>query len=88
MHRGIAHARTVSASTADIAQHCADHRGKPDEDVSLWYALRGDATCLPDFDLREYRAMRWFRFDEVPIDDTDPNLERFLGKLSRLAIAV
>lgn len=82
MRAGFLHPQPILLS---IAQTIG---ANPHEDVSLWYALRGDATCLPDFDLREYRAMRWFRFDEVPIDDTDPNLERFLGKLSQVAIAV
>ncbi|MDD7970658.1 NUDIX domain-containing protein [Roseinatronobacter alkalisoli] len=54
----------------------------PHDDVSLWYALQGDHARIPDYDPREYRAMRWFRFDDAPFDDTDPNLERFLAKLS------
>lgn len=54
----------------------------PHEDVCLWYALKGDADRLPDYDAREYRTMRWFAFNDAPLDDTDPNLERFLGKLS------
>ena len=53
----------------------------PHVDVSLWYALRGSAGLMPDFDPREYRAMRWFAFDAVPLDDTDPNIAGFLGKL-------
>jgi 8-oxo-dGTP diphosphatase len=53
----------------------------PHEDVSLWYPLQGVAGDLPEYDRREYRAMQWFRFDDVPFHDSDPNLERFLGKL-------
>ncbi|MCC5960445.1 MAG: NUDIX hydrolase [Rhodobacteraceae bacterium] len=56
----------------------------PHEDVCLWYTLQGCASRLPDYDLREYRAMHWFRFNDAPFDDTDPNLERFVGKLSGL----
>jgi len=54
----------------------------PHEDVCLWYALKGDATILPEYDRREYRTMRWFGFSDAPFDDTDPNLERFVGKVS------
>ncbi|PZX38006.1 ADP-ribose pyrophosphatase YjhB (NUDIX family) [Roseinatronobacter thiooxidans] len=59
----------------------------PHEDVSLWYTLQGQAGLVPDYDRREYRRMRWFHFDDVPLDDTDPNLERFLGKLSERFVA-
>lgn len=59
----------------------------PHEDVSLWYPLKGDCAHLPDFDRREYRAMRWFAFEEAPLDDTDPHLERFLGKLAEETLA-
>ncbi|TVR47262.1 MAG: NUDIX domain-containing protein [Rhodobacteraceae bacterium] len=53
----------------------------PHVDVALWYALQGSAGQIPDFDPREYRAMRWFAFDAVPLDDTDPHIAGFLGKL-------
>lgn len=53
----------------------------PHEDVSLWYPVRGQAGHVPDYDRREYRNMHWFRFDDAPFDDTDLNLERFLGKM-------
>jgi len=59
----------------------------PHEDVSLWYPLQGQAGLVPDYDRREYRRMCWFGFDDVPLDDTDPNLERFLGKLTKRSIA-
>lgn len=54
----------------------------PHEDVSLWYALQGNAARMPDYDRREYRTMRWFRFNDAPLDDSDPNMERFLSKLT------
>ena len=53
----------------------------PHEDVSLWYPVQGHVGDIPDYDGREYRNMRWFRFEDAPFDDTDPNLERFLAKL-------
>lgn len=60
---------------------------QPHEDVSLWYGLQGDCTRLPDYDPREYRDMRWFRFEDAPFDESDPNLERFLLKLSEMRLA-
>ncbi len=53
----------------------------PHEDVSLWYPVQGQSELIPDYDRREYRNMLWFRFEDAPFDDTDPNLERFLDKL-------
>lgn len=60
----------------------------PHEDVSLWYPVQGQAGDIPDYDRREYRNMRWFSFDDAPFDETDPNLERFLGKLHDARIVV
>jgi len=31
--------------------------------------------------------MRWFRFNDAPFDDSDPNLERFLLKISEMSRA-
>lgn len=54
---------------------------KPHEDVALWYLLQGKAGALPEYDIREYRSMRWFRFADAPFGDMDPDLERLLGKM-------
>ncbi|MDC6170818.1 NUDIX domain-containing protein [Paucibacter sp. XJ19-41] len=52
------------------------------EDVSLWYVLQGDRHApLPRFDAGEFEAVRWFAFDEVPLQRSDPHMGRFLGKL-------
>ncbi|HET6833935.1 MAG TPA: hypothetical protein VFH30_08695 [Acidimicrobiales bacterium] len=57
-------------------------------DVSLWYVCDADASRPVEFDPREFRAVRWWRFDELAGVDAgrfDPNLPRFLEKLlSRL----
>jgi 8-oxo-dGTP pyrophosphatase MutT (NUDIX family) len=53
-------------------------------DVSLWYAVEGDAGAGLRFDAEEFRDVRWFGFDEVAATDPatlDPNLGRFLAKL-------
>jgi 8-oxo-dGTP diphosphatase len=47
-------------------------------DVSLWYVLRGDRTEQLDFDGSEFREVRWFHRNHVPLDRSDPHMERFL----------
>jgi len=50
-------------------------------DVSIWYALRGHRVAEMDFDASEFRAVRWFDRDEVPLQRSDRHMERFLTKL-------
>jgi 8-oxo-dGTP pyrophosphatase MutT (NUDIX family) len=50
-------------------------------DVSLWYVLSGDRSMNIQFDESEFRQVRWFRWDEVPLGRSDPHMERFLRKL-------
>ena len=50
-------------------------------DVSLWYLLRGDSTRAIDFDRGEFHGVRWFGFDEIPFERTDPHMRRFVAKL-------
>jgi 8-oxo-dGTP pyrophosphatase MutT (NUDIX family) len=50
-------------------------------DVSLWYVLKGDHRALYKFDAEEFMAIRWFGFDEIPYDRSDPHMERFINKL-------
>lgn len=53
-------------------------------DVSLWFVLQGDRRDYLDFDTTEFRSVRWFQNAEVPLDRTDPHLQRFLQKLHNL----
>lgn len=53
-------------------------------DVSLWYILRGDRWQDLAFDRSEFNQIRWFHRDQVPVDRCEPELERFLVKLSIL----
>lgn len=53
-------------------------------DVSLWYAVQMQADVLPDFDQGEYLAMRWFACNDLPSGRMEPNLPRFLRKVSHL----
>jgi 8-oxo-dGTP diphosphatase len=50
-------------------------------DVSLWYVLRGNRETLIDFDHSEFNRVRWFHCEEVPLDRSDPEMGRFVGKL-------
>lgn len=52
-------------------------------DVSLWYVLKGDRNAKLIYDQTEFNSIRWFHKDAVPLDRTDPHMERFLNKLYR-----
>ena len=56
-------------------------------DVSIWYVLRGDRRAHLTFDGSEFRTVRWFRKDAIPLERTDPNLGRFLKKLELAMLA-
>ncbi|NRB01798.1 MAG: NUDIX hydrolase [Rhodobacteraceae bacterium] len=51
-------------------------------DVSLWYVLQGDQTKVLDYDRREFKGVRWFPRNSAPTERTEPELARFLAKLT------
>jgi 8-oxo-dGTP diphosphatase len=56
-------------------------------DVSLWYAIEGDVDAELRYDPEEFRAVRWFGFEELAGTDPttlDPNMGRFMAKLAAL----
>lgn len=53
-------------------------------DVSIWYALKGDRQAELVYDDSEFKEARWFHRNDVPLNRTDPEMERFLIKLYRL----
>jgi 8-oxo-dGTP diphosphatase len=53
-------------------------------DVSLWYVMKGDRTRELVFDESEFRSVRWFHKDMVPLDRSDPHMGRFLKKVRSL----
>lgn len=53
-------------------------------DVSLWYLLRGDSSRAIEFDRGEFHGVRWFGFDEIPFERSDPHMRRFITKLRAL----
>jgi len=54
-------------------------------DVSLWYLLRGDSSRAIEFDHGEFHGVRWFGFDEIPFERSDPHMRRFVVKLRAFA---
>lgn len=50
-------------------------------DVSLWYVLKGNQNQSYQYDPSEFNAIRWFGFDEIPYEKSDPHLSRFVEKL-------
>jgi 8-oxo-dGTP diphosphatase len=56
-------------------------------DVSLWYVVRASRHQSLAFEEREFNGVRWFAFDEVPLERADPHLGRFLSKFVEAACA-
>jgi 8-oxo-dGTP diphosphatase len=56
-------------------------------DVSLWYLLRGDSRGAIEFDRGEFHGVRWFGFDEIPFERSDPHMRRFMEKIRALLSA-
>lgn len=51
-------------------------------DVSLWYVVRASRHQPVAFEEREFNGVRWFAFDDVPLERADPQMKRFLDKLT------
>ncbi|GGY18386.1 NUDIX hydrolase [Paludibacterium paludis] len=71
----------VMISIADTVGLTAGHT-----DVSLWYVVktRRDIPLTPCEE--EFNEIRWFGFHEVPLQNSDPHMARFLAKLAGSAI--
>ncbi|AIL13560.1 NUDIX hydrolase [Candidatus Paracaedimonas acanthamoebae] len=50
-------------------------------DVSFWYVIQGHQEYAYQFNLDEFEAIRWFGFNEIPYENSDPHMGRFLKKL-------
>lgn len=50
-------------------------------DVSLWFVLEASSDSTITFDQGEFIDVRWFGFDDVPWERTDPHMRRFVAKL-------
>ncbi len=51
-------------------------------DVSLWYVLKGDSTQDLAYDPGEFNGIRWFALEDIPFENSDPHMKRFVGKLN------
>jgi len=52
-------------------------------DVSLWYVISADRSHILSYDKSEFHSVRWFDFGEIPFEQSDPHLRRFVEKLAR-----
>lgn len=50
-------------------------------DVSLWYVVNAARSQALTYDAAEFNVIRWFGFSEVPLERSDPHLQRFMLKL-------
>lgn len=50
-------------------------------DVSLWYVVHAKREQSMKYDEGEFSGIRWFPFSEVPLEQADPHLGRFIAKL-------
>lgn len=50
-------------------------------DVSLWYVVHAPGTQALTVDRSEFESVRWFHFQEIPFERSDPHLRRFILKL-------
>ncbi|MCA0352042.1 MAG: NUDIX domain-containing protein [Chloroflexi bacterium] len=53
-------------------------------DVSLWYVVQADSQQPLAYDQAEFSQIRWFALDQLPLERSDPQLGRFIGKFQRL----
>ena len=65
---------TVTKTVGQTAGHA---------DVSLWYVLKGNSHTSIDYEKEEFNGVRWFGFDELPYDRSDPHMGRFIAKLKQ-----
>lgn len=52
-------------------------------DVSFWYLLKGNTRDHYQYDKDEFNAIKWFGFDEIPFERSDPHMKRFIEKLKK-----
>ncbi|MGE0631242.1 MAG: NUDIX domain-containing protein [Pseudobdellovibrionaceae bacterium] len=68
--------KPIFITKAVTVGHTAGHT-----DVSLWYIFKGERKIPLNFDKNEFHSVRWFHFDEIPLEKSDPNMARFIAKL-------
>ena len=50
-------------------------------DISLWYILQAGKDDFFQWDEREFHSIRWFALDEIPLDQSERHMGRFIQKL-------
>jgi 8-oxo-dGTP diphosphatase len=55
-------------------------------DVSMWYIVQGAADAKYLYDQDEFLALQWFALDDIPFDESDPHMRRFIDKMSKIGI--
>ncbi|MDB6081311.1 MAG: hypothetical protein JWO53_583 [Chlamydiia bacterium] len=63
---------TVTSTTGKTSGH---------KDVSLWYVLRGSSDAVFEYDTSEFHDVKWVDMQNLPYDNADPHLQRFIEKL-------
>ena len=51
-------------------------------DVSLWYVIKGSRNQKYDYDQSEFKTIKWYKPNEIPLDKSEPYISRFLRKLA------
>ena len=46
--------------------------------------IKGSSASVPKFEEREFCEMRWFDFTQLPMENVEPHLARFVNKLTSL----
>lgn len=70
---------SVTNTVGNVARHT---------DVSLWYVVRGHRNDCLKFDAEEFYQIRWFHWNEIPNERTDPHLRRFVDKIIRKLVTL
>jgi 8-oxo-dGTP diphosphatase len=66
---------TVTNTVGNVARHT---------DVSLWYLLKGSAKDILKYDAEEFHQISWFKPEEIPFENSDPHMRRFINKVNKL----
>ena len=53
-------------------------------DISLWYVLKGNSLQTYTYDADEFNSIKWFDLENIPLDRSDPHMQRFIEKLKDL----
>jgi len=64
---------TVTETVGQMVRHT---------DVSLWYVLQAEKSHFFVYDTEEFNQICWFSFNEIPFQQSDPHLKRFIEKLN------